>query len=178
MVFARKLIKEPNLRFLYEDLNRCFPNATMVLVVRDPRDNLRSFLNGFHLPGHLDTLDAEHRNGLNPVWQAIVLNQGLHIEATNYVDGLAGRWNRAVDVYLNHTDEVHLIRYEDFCSNKTEAIEDLVEDIGLKPKYDVGAVVNQQYQGRGNRKVDWEEFFGPSNLPTIEKRCRNRMKKN
>jgi hypothetical protein len=174
--FSSRLIKEPNLTFLYNELADHFPRARFVLVAREPRDNLRSFLNGFHLPGHLEKLGSKHREALSPVWRAIVLNHGLDIDALNYVDGLAERWNRAVDVYLRNRDQVHLIRYEDFCSEKVRTIRNLTQRIGLDAVNDPTPIVGQQHQERGDRTVEWEEFFGAENLSAIKRRCRTRMK--
>nr|WP_272506842.1 sulfotransferase [Salinibacter ruber] len=174
--FSRRLIKEPNLTFLYGALAEHFPKAQFLLIVRDPRDNLRSFLNGFHVPGHLEALGPEHQQALNPVWRAIVFNHGLGIAGENYVDGLARRWNRAADVYLNHPENVQLVRYEDFCSDKTGTIKTLVRALNLEVRHDPSSIVEQQHQGRGNRSVEWNEFFGGSNLNRIEARCASRMK--
>jgi hypothetical protein len=173
--FSRQVIKEPNLTFLYSRLAEHFPEATFLLIVRDPRDNLRSFLEGFHLPGDLKSLGPEHRNRLNPVWQAIVFNEGLPIEGDSYIHGLAKRWNAAADVHLENQTDVHLLRYEDFCANKVPVIKSTVRRLGLSCQNDPDDIVQQQYQGRGTRDVDLLNFFGERNLALINQQCGEHM---
>ena len=44
LAFSRPVVKEPNLTFLYDELVRRFPQARVGLIIRDPRDNIRSLL--------------------------------------------------------------------------------------------------------------------------------------
>lgn len=98
--FSRTVIKEPGLTFAYETLREHFPKATFVLIVRDPRDNIRSLLNRLDLPGDASSLPSGALTEVNAIWQQIVKNDVLGIDAEHYVASLARRWNRAATVYL------------------------------------------------------------------------------
>lgn len=93
----------------------------------------------------------------------------------NYIDTLARRWNKATQIYLDNADRMALIRYEDFCADKQGRIRALAETLGLDPRHDISEDVDVQYQPRGNRDVDWEEFFGQRNLRLIERVCAEHM---
>lgn len=56
--FCREVIKELGLTFAYETLREHFLEATFVLIVRDPRDNIRSVLNRLDLPGDAFSLPS------------------------------------------------------------------------------------------------------------------------
>jgi hypothetical protein len=173
--FSRDIIKEPGLTFVSDQLFDRFPEASYVLIVRDPRDNIRSLLNRLNLPGSADQLSAEVLESLHPVWQSVVRNRALGVDATHYIDRLAQRWNRAADVYLNHKARVVPVKYESFCDDKVEYIESTARRLNLDVTQDIHSVVNQQYQSRGNRSVSWSNFFGETNLRRIEQRCGSRM---
>src|SRR5690606_37975827 len=49
--FSKKIVKEPSFTFFYDELRREFPEATFVLIVRDPHENVRSILNRLEIPG-------------------------------------------------------------------------------------------------------------------------------
>jgi len=172
--FSRELIKEPGLTFLYADLRRVFPDARYVFVNRDPRENVRSFLQRTGVPGDLEHLDpdawdipASWRGAFDPgLWQS---------DRTHYVELLAERWNQAADVYLKHPGDMTLIRYEDFVADKRGTIEALVRDLGLTAARDVSDRVDRQYQPRGRRQTPLE-FFGAANLARIEWICGSRMR--
>jgi hypothetical protein len=174
--FSREIIKEPGLTFVSDQLFNCFPEATFLLIVRDPRDNIRSLLNRLNLPGSADQLSDNALESLHPIWQSVVRNHVLGIYATHYIDRLAQRWNRAADVYLNHKARVVPVKYESFCDDKVEYIESTARRLDLDVTQDIHSVVNQQYQSRGNRDVQWSEFFGETNLHRIEQLCGSRMK--
>lgn len=173
--FAAQLIKEPNLTFFYDDVKTVHPMASFVFVVRDPRDNIRSLLNRLSLPGNLTAYSiAEHR--LEPAW-AVIFDAPLWgwDEVQHYIDVLAIRWNRAVDVYREHADEMVLVRYEAFIADKMGTIEHLAERLGLPRMSDITDRLDIPYQPRGERDVPWEAFFGRENLARIERLCRERM---
>jgi len=169
--FSRSIIKEPGLTFAFESLRSAFPRATFLLVVRDPRDNIRSILDRLDLPGDASSLPSETLEQVNPVWQHIVENDALGICANHYIDSLSHRWNRATDVYLQHSNQIYLARYEAFCQDKASYVKLLAEQLSLPVLQSPDSIVHSQFQSQGNRNVPWVDFFGSENLSRIEKIC-------
>jgi hypothetical protein len=174
--FSRDIVKEPNLSLLYDDLVGYFPRVRTALVVRDPRDNIRSQLNWLRLPGDLAAVDERHRRTLTTVQRSVLDAGWLGLPGANYVDALARRWNAVADVYLRHSERVRLVRYEDFCRDKVATVGRLAAELGMAAVRDISADVDRQYQPRGDRSASWPEFFGPENLARITTRCAERMR--
>ncbi|PAP75958.1 sulfotransferase family protein [Rubrivirga marina] len=172
--FSRGLVKEPNLSLLYPHLVRAFPEAEVVLIVRDPRDNIRSVLNRLGLPG-----DAPPPEGwadrVNPLWRLVVDGAWLGLEGGTHVEALASRWSAIADVALDHADRVRLIRYEDFMADKEGAVADLAARCGLEQKADIADRLNVAFQPRGDRAVSWTSFFGDDALRRLDTRCGDRL---
>jgi hypothetical protein len=170
--FSREIVKEPNLTFLYHQLVERFPASKVVFVVRDPRANARSILNRVSLPGDLPRLTRAQVEGVDPRWRPKSKGKGEH-----YVEMIAARWNLAADTYLENAENMTLIRYEDFCKDKTGEIARLARRVGLEPVNDIFDKVDRQYQRRGDRDVSWPDFFGRDNLARIERICGDRMQR-
>lgn len=173
--FSRSIIKEPGLTFTFEKLQSAFPKASFLLVVRDPRDNIRSVLDRLDLPGDASSLPLELLEKTNPIWQQVVKNDALGIRANHYIESLAHRWNRAANVYLQHSNQINLARYETFCRDKTSYIKLLTERLSLSVTQSPASVVQTQFQSQGNRTVSWTDFFGIENLTRIEQICAENM---
>jgi hypothetical protein len=174
--FSRDVIKEPTLTWLYPQLRRSLPEARFVLIVRDPRSNVRSILNRVGLPGDLQRLTRDQRASIPRNWRWHFDRPDLlGLAPGGYVELAAARWNRAADTHLHDPDEVGLVRYEDFLADKAGFIAALAERVGLPHRRDVSAVVDRQFQSRGDRAVSWEAFFGEQNLAAIERTCEARM---
>lgn len=171
--FATGLIKEPMLTFFADQVLDAFPEARAVMVVRDPRDNIRSLLNRRGLPGNLDELSDELRASLG---ERVTIDPRVWGGAgENYVGVLAHRWNRAADAYLQHAARLELVRYEEFMADKQGSLERLARRLGLEPVHDVSALLDVDFQPRGARGAVWREFFGARNLARIERICGERM---
>lgn len=173
--FANGVIKDPEFAFLYPQLMARFPQAKFVMVVRDPRDNIRSILNRLNIPGDRREIDVMQYEEVNEEWGKALESTYLEIDHDHYIDRLATRWNRAVDMYLRYESNIHLMRYEDFCADKTGAIADLAQRLCIPQINDITDQVNRQYQSRGDREVSWRDFFGAKNLARIEEKCCSRM---
>jgi len=174
--FAGGIVKEPGLTFLYPEVSACFPNAQIVMITRDPRDNIRSVLNRLDLPGDQCSLDEDTFQRLPPTWQVVIDSSWLGIQADSYIEMAAKRWNRAVEVYLRHAEEMHLVRYEDFVAGKIEYISRLCMRLGIDERNDISDCVDDQYQPKGNRSISWNNFYDSKNLRRIEQTCHDRMK--
>jgi hypothetical protein len=173
--FSRAIIKEPSLSPFYHELSERFPRAKFVMVIRDPRDNLRSILNRLKIPGSLPGLTEESTARLTRAWLLIVDGRWLGLEGRNYIEMLAGRWNYIANLYLGNSDRMPLIRYEDFSKDKTGTLELVAEKLGFERKFDVSGRVDVQFQPAGDRNVRWIDFFGSKNLATIESVCAEGM---
>lgn len=171
--FSSDLIKEPCLTFLYKDLRKTFPFSKTVFIIRDPRDNIRSILNRLNVRGDLDIV--ENFNDLHIAWQRVVDNRWMGLKYTHYIDSLAARWNYAAGIYMDYSNEIILVRYEDFLVNKAKFIENLAQQLDIPQANDISQKVDVQYQPKGNHNISWIDFFGEENLTRIEKICVERM---
>jgi hypothetical protein len=175
--FSREIVKEPNLTFFYPQLAERFPGARFVMVVRDPRTNAKSVLDRLGLPGDRDSIPEERVRALRRGWSLMFDPSWLGLEAGNYVELLAQRWNLCADVYLDRPEAMRLVRYEDFRAAKLETLEALATDLGLECRYDIRPRLDAQFQPAGDRRVPVDRFFGPSNLDRIDHVCGARMQR-
>ncbi len=173
--FSQPIIKEPSLSAFYDELAAYFPHATFVMVIRDPRDNLRSILNRLKIPGNLESLTGDYSGEITRAWELIIDGRWLGLDGGNYIEMLAERWNYVTDSYLENSDSIHLVKYEDFVGDKIGTLESLARTLNLEPKHDVSHRVDVQFQPAGDKSVRWDEFFGPDNLAAIERICGTRM---
>lgn len=169
--FARDVVKDPHLTFLYPRLRDRFPRAQFVMVVRDPRDNIRSILNRLDLPGDLEDIGPEAYRTMRPLWEAILKSPWLPIEGSTYIERLASRWALGAGVYLEHEGPIELIRYEDFMADKKGAIAALADRLDVRRTGSIEQRLDTRFQPPGDRSVGWLEFFGPANLDAIERIC-------
>ena len=176
--FSKEIVKEPNITLFYDELTEYFPRSKFVLVVRDPRDNIRSQLDLFQIPGNLDRLTDEYNQRLVRSWPSVFDGRWLGLEGENYIEMLAARWNYTADVVLLNQKNIILVKYEDFLKNKIRELGILAEKLNLDPVNDISEKLNIQYQpAGGNKNVKWRDFFGEENLARIERICGDRMQK-
>jgi len=175
--FARSIIKEPNLTFLYDELKSIYPSSVkFIYIVRDPRDHIRSLLNRINVPGDLsDISDYEEKFTIHE--KNLFDKNLIAYSSDHYIGQLAERWVTAVHVFLNSRADFHLVKYEDFINDKVNFIHQLSEKMGYQPKNDISAYVDIQYQPKGNQNISWNDFFGSKNLKKIESTCEIHMKK-
>jgi len=173
--FSRQLIKEPNLSFIFDQVKEVFPLGRFVWVIRRPEETIRSVLNRIGLPGNLSEIDLSN-HGLHRAWRVALNGRIQRSSFRHYVDLLCEQWNHAADTYLAHSNEIRLIKYEDFMMDKVGAIEQLAQSLGLPKMTDIARKVDIQYQPKGkDQRVDPRVFFGEENLARINAHCRTRM---
>ena len=175
--FSREIIKDPSMTFFYETVREVFPRADYLMIVRDPRTNIRSVLNRVGVPGDAETLPSRPDPDLDPAWQLAFDGRALGLEGDTYIEVAAARWNQAADAYLEHSEEMTLLRYEDFVADKAAVIARLAREFGLQPAVDIAANVDRQYQAAGDSATDLHTFFGDRNLRRIETICAARMER-
>ena len=176
-VFAAGIIKDPNFAFFIGPLLERFPHSHFVFIVRDPRANIRSILNRLGIRGDArqETVDAKLRD-LPEGWRRVLTGRTPDVAGTDFIERMAYRWNAAVDAYRSYVDRVRLVIYEEFDRDKEAVISSLAADVGLEVSRPLGAAADRQFQPRGERDVDWVEFFGERNLATIDRICEDRMR--
>lgn len=172
--FSRDIIKEPSLTLCYDELAAYFPESRFVMVIRDPRENLRSILQRLRIPGNLESLGQETMRTLPEAWQLVLDGSWLGLQGDNYVEMLAARWNYTTDLYLRHAERTTLVRFENFLEDKVGEIRRLATSLNLRERRDIASKVDKPFQPPGDRTVRWPEFFG-DNLQRIEKICGERM---
>jgi len=170
--FSKKVIKEPNLTFVSEQVLQLFPKGRYIFIVRDPRDNIRSLLNRRNIPGNLDQI-----SNIKLELEANILfdKEVWGGAGENYIGVLAHRWNKAIKEYKKNSDSFHLLKYEDFCLNKSMFIESLATELGCKLKNDISNKVDFQFQPPGDNNINWKAFFGNANLAQINEICESNM---
>jgi sulfotransferase family protein len=175
--FSRLVIKQPSMTYLYPQVRATFPEARLLMIVRDPRDNIRSVFNRVGLRGDLDDIEEHDLDRIPEDWRWHFERPGLlQVPGETYIEQAANRWNLAADAYLHQPADMLLLRYEDFLADKSGSIERCAEALGLPARRDISGSVDKQYQSRGQRGVKWPEFFGERNLQVIERTCASRMK--
>jgi hypothetical protein len=174
--FNGGVVKEPWLTFAFSELRTIFPAGKYVLVLRDPRDNIRSMLDRLSMPGHLEA-NPPALGALPTGWRQAFDPSLLGCACEHYVDVLAERWNRAASLpKCPGGDALVVARYEDFVRDKMGFIADLADRLGERGHADISEHVDRRFQPRGQlREVGWQDFFGKQNLARIESRCRTLM---
>lgn len=153
--FSRPLVKCPKLTFLEPQVRERFPDSRFVLIVRDPRDTIRSFLHRRGVPGR--------GPGLLPLDPFPPL-PGDPLEV------LARRWCLAVAPWMAAPDAFTLLRYEDFAAGREGAIRRLAADLGLPAVHRLEGHLGRPYKPFSGT-YDPAEFFGPENLRRLEEIC-------
>lgn len=174
--FSRDIIKEPGLSVFYPELVSYFPDARFVMIVRDPRDNIRSILNRLKVPGTVEELTGNHRSEFTRGWDLTFDGTWLGLDGANYIETMAQRWNYIADSYLDNSDQIILLKYETFLSDKVGEISRLAHTFGLEIRFDIAHRIDHQFQPAGDHDVAWVDFFGPVNLARIETICREHMR--
>ncbi|MGV2831202.1 sulfotransferase [Myxosarcina sp. GI1(2024)] len=86
--FAPEIIKDPYLIFIYEEFLECFPQAKVIYISREPRDNIRSILNRLKIPGNLEVLDSCYLDELphKSAWKLVLEGQFPLVPGNNYIE--------------------------------------------------------------------------------------------
>jgi hypothetical protein len=178
IAFSKDVLKQPTLTWVYKQLRELFPGARFVMIVRDPRSNIRSVFNRMAIPGDLSDLTPDEIRNIHGGWRWHFSEpELLGITGANYVELSANRWNRAADVYLDNSDDMLLVRYEDFMTDRVGYVAQLARQLDCPVVADISERVDDQYQPRGtDRGRAWVDFFGARNLETIERLCGPRMR--
>jgi len=173
---SRDIVKEPNLLLLWEAYLAAFPGARKVLVVRDPRDNLRSVLDRLGLPGDRDDLPARDRRRNGKGWELYLSGEWLGLAGWSYVEVMAWRWDLGYRFWAANRADTVLIRYEDFVADKEGVLTDAANRLGLAPVAGLGGEGERAFQPAGRPGRSWRAVFGERNLARIEALCAEGMR--
>jgi Sulfotransferase domain len=177
--FSTDIIKDNSLTFFYEDFKTIFSKARFFLIIRDPRENIRSILNRLKIPGDLKNLEDEHEKYIEKklIWRLLIEGKWPEVKGDTHIEKMAHRWNLIADIHTNDPDNVVLIRYEDFVKNKKDEISSLADKVGFETVNDISDKVNVQFQPGGQKNKSLLDIFGKANLERIESICEAPMKK-
>ncbi len=177
--FSRDIIKQASLTWIYPQVRARFPKARFLMIVRDPRDNVRSILNRLGLPGDQVELSGAQ---LAPACRArgaahLERPEELGLEASTYIEALAAGWRAAADVYLDNaggdaSGEIRGLprrqgRLRVGCARPTST---------CRAVNDISHLVDVQYQPRGDREVDLGCVLRGAQPGRIEARCEQAMR--
>lgn len=168
--FSAPIVKDGNLTFVAERLIVHFGVKRAIFVSRDPYDNIRSILNRLKLAGDLAGLGVK-RMRLNATWRAILSGDDIGLPPDHYVATLARRWLMAAEICERGGDAFVRVRYEDFLNDKTGTIHALARAFDLPISHGIAALLDRDFQRRGNPAADPREFFGPENFARIGEIC-------
>jgi hypothetical protein len=173
--FSRMIIKENHFSTMPDRVTAYFPDSPVVMVTREPRDNIRSLLNRLRVPGNLDVIPEDLWRSVPDVWKLVLDGRWLGLRYEDYIEQLALRWNLIADSYLANSARWVLQRYEDFQADKLGQLTELAGAVGLTPRRDISSSLEFSFQPAGDRSVSWEDFYGERNLETIERICGPQM---
>jgi len=173
---SRDIVKEPNLLLLWPQLLGRFPGMRKVLVVRDPRDNLRSILDRLGLPGDREALSREERAANGRGWELYLSGDWLGLGGCAHTEVMAWRWNLGARFWAANRADTVLVRYEDFLADKEGVLRRTAEALGLAAVNPVADLLDRPFQPSGRPGRSWLEVFGPANLGRIEALCADGMR--
>jgi len=176
--FSSDIIKEPHLSVFYKELKKEYPKSKYIIIIRNPFDNIRSILDRLNVNGKQKELSVIDKKKFFFSWNLLLDNKWIGGFETQYIEVLAERWNIITDYYLNNKEDIILIKYEDFLSNKESVIRRLAKQLGISAKNNITNILDKQYQPKGRKKnINLLEFFGKENYNKINYLCKKRMQK-
>ena len=167
--FVSGIVKEPSMTYMIDHILKRFESVPVVLVVRNPLDNIRSLLDRHTLPG--STEGQSTLNHMSRPWRLVFSGEDLDLKGHNLVDTLALRWNKLHTKVINHRADITIVRYEDFVRDKQKVITGLAESCGLEAVTNIDSHVDRQFQPPGKKISDYSSYFGEQNYQRILGRC-------
>ena len=159
-------------------LMEALPESRMILLVRDPRDVVASWIDASRKGGWRQ----ERLNGRDPNWSAVADEDPLAFaeeRATHYVRSVS----KAREAYENHRGAKVLVRYEELRSDTLNTMRRLYAELGVH--VDDTRLVRvveehawervpeeQKGEGKFRRKAQpgsWREDLTPAQIETVER---------
>ncbi|GGC72827.1 sulfotransferase family protein [Marinobacter halophilus] len=165
-VFSGTVVKDPNFPLFLGELKQLLPDAHIVFIVREPRDNIRSILSRLNIPGN-PTDGKLLLTSVKGTWGRVLNGTSPEMPGSDYLEKLAWRWRISAERYLESQERIHLIRYEDFRKDKKVQIDKMAGELGFSDLKDISSLVDIQFQPKGTRPASLEDYFGKENLKRI-----------
>ncbi|MGM0582178.1 MAG: sulfotransferase [Bacteroidota bacterium] len=175
IIFKNEIIKEPGLTYISCQIMELFPESKIVMIIRDPRDNIKSVFSRLNIKGEVNTFDSINLQNFNKSWKNVLTNKGIDIKNSDPITNAAKRWCFAVNQYLKNPSKFILVKYEDFNNNKLKTISELSKKLNLKKVNDINSLLDVNYQPKADKGVSHLEFFGEGNLNKIIAICKAEM---
>ena len=176
--FSAEIIKEPHLSIFFDELKTEYPQSRFVLIIRNPFDNIRSILDRLDVEGNKTLLNKKDKKKFFHSWKLLLENEWIGGSKNHYIEVLAERWNTICNVYLENKENIILVKYEDFMSDKNNTIIMLAKKLELSQNGEISNLLEKQFQPKGKRKnQDIKLFFGDVNYSKIYEICKENMKK-
>ena len=178
---SNQIVKEPEFILFARDLKEYLPRSRMVVVARNPRDNIKSILSRLDIDSYSansPACEVACRLPKNqPLWSLMFDRQLMPYDCTGSVlDVLINRWNFCADTTISVRESGALIVwYEDFISDKQSVIEALCTKLDLRCKKMSEQILSRQYQPPGTRS-NATDFFSHDQLQQIDQRCEEKLR--
>lgn len=164
-------VKVPGFATIIDEFREAFPNTKVIYVVRDPRDYVNSAIKTWKLNA------VNELSGVS--W---CKEKWLGIGNVDPIERLSIRWKMYLQSAMSK-DDVTFIKYEDFCENKVEAIEQLALRSGIAfNRKRVGQICDIQLSHSSVRDYrpegpgGWETgILEEHHIEKIEQICRKEM---
>jgi hypothetical protein len=125
----------------------------------------------------LERFEPSADNLPNQTWLSILSGSDLALPPSHYIETLARRWVKAVEIYLSEPERYILVRYEDFNKEKKRCIEILSSQLCLAADQPFERFLDYQFQRPGQASMRVGDFFGHTNLNRIADTCQPTMSK-
>ncbi|QSS98032.1 hypothetical protein [Psychroflexus sp. ALD_RP9] len=152
--FSKKIIKEPNLVFLVDQIISYYKQPKIVIIKRDKEKNIKSILDRLNLPG--DLVSNPRPDKVNKNWHSLLFENDRH-----YVKTLSKKYDLAQNNLkkLSSLNPI-FIQYEDFLKDKKSTISHLTSTLDLSEKNDITSILDKPFQPSSKNKKSVDEFFG------------------
>ena len=165
--FSKDVIKEPNLSLISKSVLDEYGRDRIVIIVRDPLDNVRSIMERLNLKNDATVGQLDH---VNFVWKIIC--SGLDLPngkpSNSVFDNLIERW---MHIYgMASSLGIRYVRYEDFIDDKVGFIERLCDGLGCNYENDIASKKDKQYQHKGSG-IKSIEFFSEAQMVKSRDKC-------
>ena len=176
---GQEIIKEPHLTFALNHLLEVFPETSVVFVVRDPVENIRSIAERLRLDReglnqNVGRFLSERREHLSQGWQLVfddvALNGKDSFEQT-VLELLVQRWMLAVRAIRDCRSNVVTIRYEQFQNDKEAEIARVCREADMVPIHPLNEKAEHSFQPPGPKRFRFDE----KDVLAIRSDCRDEM---
>lgn len=166
---SKDIVKEPELSFFYRSLKNKYINAQFIYISRSPKYIIRSILSRLGAQKssseiYSDTFKKNLKRA--PLWQDII----GYSSGNNIIEHLAHRIEKLDSLYLNNEVNLHLLKYENFITDKTNSLSLLLNDLNIKKINDASHLLNKQFQPK-SISIKPDEYFTKAELELIDKIC-------